>query len=404
MQYRYTARTAAGVLVRGSVIAPDLDAALAGLRDRALFITALERQRSALLRRSRLPRRGISARARAGFFRSFATLFRAGVPIRRALDVTIERAGDERLKAILREVLLEIERGDALSTAFARRPRDFSPLIAAMIAAGEAGGILDDVLERIATFIERNHALRSSIVAALAYPATVLSAALALVVFLLARIVPMFATLFASFRVDLPAPTRVLFTLGDALGHPVPWLVMLGSAALLAGAFGAAYRSADGRLALDRMRLRIPIVGTLIRKAIAARFARMLGTLIHAGVQLSHALEAVIPVTDSPVHAAALQRVGLALGEGQTLAEPLAAAGLFDPMLVALVGVGEETGMLDTMLTKGAEYFEADLAATIETLGSVIEPALIVVLGVIVGSIVFSIFMPLYALVGSVTQ
>jgi type IV pilus assembly protein PilC len=404
MEFRYTARTAAGAVVRGSVAAPDLEAALAGLRDRALFITALRRERPAATRTLRLPRRGITARSRAGFFRSFATLFRAGVPIRRALEVTIERAGDARLKAILRDVLLEIERGDSLSAAFSHRPADFSPLIAAMIAAGEAGGILDDVLERIATLIERDHATRSSVVAALAYPATVLSAALALVVFLVARIVPMFATLFASFRVDLPAPTRLLFALGDALGRPWPWIIFLGIAALVAAGLNAAFRTPNGRLILDRVRLRTPIVGSLIRKAIAARFARMLGTLIHSGVQLSRALDAVIPVTGSPVHAAALERVGIALREGETLAAPLRETGVFDPMLVALVGVGEETGMLDAMLTKGAEYFESDLAAAIETLGSILEPALIVLLGLIVGSIVYSIFMPLYSLIGSVSS
>jgi type IV pilus assembly protein PilC len=324
--------------------------------------------------------------------------------MRRGLDVAIERCENAALANALRDVLADIERGDSLSTAFARRPRSFAPLIVAMVAAGEAGGILDEVLERIAAFLERDYALRKSVVAALAYPATVLFASLALVTFLIVRVVPMFSTLFASFHVPLPLSTRVLIAIGDTASRPSSLAIALAIAAGVTAGAVVTVRTRTGRLFFDRFRLNVPVVGTLLRKTIVARFARMLGTLVHSGIELSAALDVVLPVTGSPVHAAALAEVAIALREGEALTPPLAATGIFDPMLIALVGVGEETGMLDVLLPKAADYFESDVAAAIATLGAVIEPALIAVLGVIVGLIVYSVFIPLYSLIGSVSQ
>lgn len=405
MQFRYVARTATGETIRGSLLAADVESALAGLRARALFPTRLAPQR--LWNRDiALPGLGggISGRARVAFFRSFATLIRAGVPMRRALTVAIERSDTVALKRALRDVLEEIERGEALSVALARRPRDFPPLIVAMIAAGEAGGILDEVLERIATFLERDDALRKSVISALAYPATVLIASIVLVVFLIVRIVPMFSDLFASFHVDLPPSTVALLWLGNTLGRPMPWLIATACVVLLTVAFERTRRTPRGGLFFDAVRLRLPIVGALLRKTVAARVARMLGTLVHSGVELTRALDVVIAVTGSPVYSSALAHVAAAIRDGEPLAPPMARVKAFDPMMVALVGVGEDTGMLDVMFGKAADYFESDVAAAIATLGAVIEPALILMLGFVVGLIVYSVFIPLYSLIGSVSK
>jgi type IV pilus assembly protein PilC len=404
MDFTYTARTAAGAFVRGRLNAGDAESAAAGLRRRALFVTSLAPVPSRARAARRLRPGGGWGRARVAFFRSFATLVRAGVPLRRGLTVAIERAQNGAFAQALRDVLADIERGEPLSIAFARRPRAFAPLIVAMVAAGESGGILDDVLDRIALFLERDDALRKSVAAALAYPATVLGASLALLAFLIVHVVPMFATLFASFHVDLPLSTRILMALGDAASRPS---TLAGGAVLTSLAVAGcivAQRTRSGRYAFDRLRLSLPLVGSLLRKTIVARVARMLGTLVHSGIELSVALDVVVPVTGSPVHEAALAGVAIALREGEALTPPLAATGLFDPMLIALIGVGEETGMLDVMLPKAAEYFETDVAAAISTLGAVIEPALIAVLGVIVGLIVYSVFIPLYSLIGSVSS
>ena len=404
-QYRYTARDAAGEAVRGIMEAPSVDAVLASLRTRALFVTAVDRETlfaRAVGRSLHIGRP--SRRALLAFFRSFSTLIRAGVPMRRALDVTIERASDGVLRESLRSLLADVEHGTSLSAAMERRPRAFAPLYVAMVRAGEAGGILDDVLERLASFLERDADLRKKVRAALAYPAVVVTAATGLVLFLVARIVPMFAQMFDAFHAELPATTRLLLAAGDALQHPAAWAASIALAALAGGAVALAARTERGALALDCLRLRIPVFGPLLHKTITARIARTLGTLLRSGIELVAAIDVVRPVAGSPAYAAALERVDVALRAGDTLTTPLEAAHLFDPLAVALVRVGEETGLLDEMLLKIAAYFETDVEAAIATLGAVIEPALIGVLGVVVGFIVFSVFIPLYALIGSVAK
>lgn len=404
-QYRYAARTAAGELVRGSMAAPSADAVLASLRTRALFVTsvACETAVAGTLGRS-LHLGRPSRRALLAFFRSFSTLIRAGVPMRRALDVTIERTTDGVLRESLRSVLADVEHGAALGDALSRRPRAFAPLYVAMVRAGEAGGILDDVLDRLASFLERDADLRKKVRAALAYPTVVVTAALGLVAFLIARIVPMFAQMFDAFHVELPATTRALLALGAALQQPGAWIA--GAAVVLAIALAAAAATRARAVALffDRARLRLPVVGPLLHKSITARIARTLATLLRSGIELVTAIGVVRPVAGSPAYAAALDRVDLALRAGEPLTAPLEAARLFDPLAVALVRVGEETGLVDEMLLKVAAYFESDVEAAIATLGAVLEPALVVALGGVVGFIVFSVFIPLYALIGQVSQ
>lgn len=404
-QYRYTARTAAGEAVRGSMEAPSVEAVLASLRTRALFVTAIDRETVLARTVGHSLRLGSpSRRALLGFFRSFATLIRAGVPMRRALDVAIERASDGVLRESLRSVLNDVEHGASLSDAMERRPRAFAPLYVAMVRAGEAGGILDDVLERLASFLERDADLRKKVRAALAYPAVVVSAALGLVLFLMGRIVPMFAQMFDAFNAELPPTTRALLAAGAALQSPTTWF---GAVAVIVGfAVGvtAAARTPRGALLLDRLRLRLPVIGPLLHKSITARIARILATLLRSGIELVTAIEVVRPVAGSRAYAAALTRVDVALRAGEPLTTPLEASRLFDPLAIALVRVGEETGLVDEMLLKVAAYFETDVEAAVATLGAVLEPALIGVLGAVVGFIVFSVFIPLYALIGSVSK
>jgi type IV pilus assembly protein PilC len=403
--YRYAARSADGERVRGSMAAPSVEAVLARLRTRALYVTAVDRETALARTLGRPLQLGTpSRRALLAFFRSFSTLIRAGVPMYRALEVTIDRASDAVLRESLRSVLAEIEQGNSLSDALERRPRAFAPLYVAMLRAGEAGGILDDVLERLAAFLERDADLRKKVRSALAYPAVVVVAALTLVLFLVARIVPMFAQMFDAFHVDLPASTRLLLAIGAALQQPSAWISGAVAAVALAVATIAAARTARGGLVLDILRLRLPIVGPLLRKAIAARLARMLATLLRSGIELLTAIEVVRPVAGSARYAAALGGVTAALRAGDPLARSLETSGLFDPLLVALVRVGEETGLVDEMLLKIAAYFETDVEATIATLGAILEPALIGMLGVVVGFIVFSVFIPLYSLIGSVSK
>ena len=403
--FHYTARTLEGELVRGSMQAGESRNVLDLLRSRALFVTSVDSESELVGRINRALRMGgVSQAALRGFFRSFATLLRAGVSIQQALSVTIEHGADAPLAEALRSIQADVEHGTPLSDAMGRRPRDFPPLYVAMIRAGEAGGILDDVIDRLAVLLERESALRKKVQTALAYPAIVMFAATALMIFMIVKVVPMFAQLFDSFHVELPLATQLLVELGQWLAAPLPWVITGITLLLLALATLRASRSSAGAFVIDAARLRLPVFGPLLNKAIAARVVRMLATLLRSGIDLVSALDAVIPVAGSPRYARALVRLATTLREGESLANGLAGCDVFDPMFFALARVGEETGLLDEMLLKLAEYFESDVEAAIATLAAVIEPALIIVLGGVVAFIVFSLFIPLYSLIGQVAQ
>lgn len=401
--YYYTARNAEGAFVRGSIEANSDIGALAGLRTRALFVTSLAAATT--------PRGLLASSIQFGpvrhavlvtFFRSFATLIGSGVPMRRALEVTIEQCTDSRLSEALNAILTDIEGGSALSDAMAKRPREFSELYVAMIRAGELGGVLDEVLERLATFLERDRTMRKRLSSALTYPAIVALTAGGLVVFLLSSIVPMFASLFDQMHVELPLTTSLLISVGRAFQNGPFWLSCTAGTLVLALAALRFRRTQRGRLLWDQSKLKVPIFGAIVRKAALARLARMLGSLLRSGVGLIFALEVVADVVGNAAYALSITSVRQALREGDALGEPLAASGLYDPLIVQMVRVGEETGTLDTMLMRVAEYYELDVETALSTLGSTLEPLLIVLLGGVVGFIVFSIFIPLYTLIGSI--
>src|SRR5450631_3360374 len=315
--FYYTARTLEGELVRGSMQAGESRNVLDLLRSRALFVTSVDSESELVGRINRALRMGgVSQAALRGFFRSFATLLRAGVSIQQALSVTIEHGADAPLAEALRSIQADVEHGTPLSDAMGRRPRDFPPLYVAMIRAGEAGGILDDVIDRLAVLLERESALRKKVQTALAYPAIVMFAATALMIFMIVKVVPMFAQLFDSFHVELPLATQLLVELGQWLAAPLPWVITGITLLLLALATLRASRSSAGAFVIDAARLRLPVFGPLLNKAIAARVVRMLATLLRSGIDLVSALDAVIPVAGSPRYARALVRLATTLREG----------------------------------------------------------------------------------------
>jgi type IV pilus assembly protein PilC len=380
--------------------AESVRAAAIDLQRRALFVTSLsvgsEKRRFAFPEIEGRRRRAVLA-----FFRALSVLIRAGVPLRRALEVSVAHCGERRLREALRAVVADVEHGSTLSAAFARRPADFSPLQTAMIGAGETGGVLDDVLDRIADVLEREHTVRKKLQAALTYPALVAGAAILLIVFLMVHVVPMFASLFARFSVPLPWPTRMLLDLGAAFGSAktIPVLVV----AIAGGALLSGFCKFERVAAFDRFKLKAPLFGVVIRHAIVARIIRMLGALLRSGVGILTAIDVVAPVSGSRTYRRALSRVSDALRRGEGLHRALQQTALFDPLTLALVGVGEESGALDTMLLAAANYLDVEVEAAIAALVALLEPALISIVGFIVGLIVFSIFLPLYGLIGSIT-
>lgn len=401
--FAYTARSAEGRFITGSLQAESRDQALAHLRARTLFVTSLTQPGTASgVVGSLVTALPVSATARAAFFRSFATLIRAGVPIRRALEVVVDSCRDARLREALCSVSSDIESGSELSMAMARRPREFPQLFVAMIRAGELGGALDDILERIATLLERHSAIRKRVRSAMAYPLIVAAAAVALVLFLVGTTVPAFASVFGAMHVTLPWTTRALIATGNALREPIVWFALALIPAAIAGLIRIGYRVERVATRIDGATLGLPIFGSILRKSIIARFSRTLGALLRSGVPLLSALDAALDVVENAVYAKFTQRLSASLREGMPVAAALEPSGLFDGLFKQLVRVGEETGTLDAMLLRIADYYELDVETAIAALGGVLEPVLIIGLGVLVGVIVASILLPLYSMIGNI--
>jgi len=401
--FYYTARDSRGTLICGSLQAGTPSDALAHLRTRALFVTSLASAggaRGALA--AALQVRTVSRGRFAALFRALWTLIRAGVPMARALEVTIAQCTDSGLREALQSVLHDIGNGLALSDAMARRPREFPRLFVSMVRAGELGGALDEVLERIADVLERERAMRKRLAAALTYPLIVACAALFLVVFLVTTIVPMFDSMYEQLHVPLPGMTAALIALGTALRSPLLWLAIALCAACACAAALRIRHAAGSRSTLESLLLSMPVAGVLMKKSNAGRLARLLGTLLRCGVGLAAALEIVPDVMTSVRYAESVRLLRAALREGSTIGEPLARSGLYEPVFIQMVRVGEETGTLDTMLLRIADYYDLDCETMLTALSSMVEPAMILLLGGAVGFIVAAIFIPLYTLIGNI--
>jgi len=401
--YYYTARSADGLFVRGSIEATTETTALASLRMRSLFVTSLQSSASPRgVFAAALQFGAVSKKDLVAFFRSFATLVAAGVSIRRALAVTHEQCASHRLREALASALNDVENGLPLSEALARHPKEFPRLFVTILKAGETGGILEDVLERLASLLERERAAVTRLASALTYPAVVASAAVALIVFLITSIVPAFSAMFEQMHVPVPWITAVLISFGTLLHRPESWIA-IPAVMLCAVIFVIRMRGTEvGRSAFEAVAMRMPLIGAIMKKTAVAQLARMLGTLLGSGVGVIAALEVLSDVATISSYRRSIGAVRTALAEGASISEPLAYSGLYEPMFVHLVRVGEETGALDTMLLRIADYYDLDLEAMLSALGSTIEPLLILVLGGAVAFIAAAVFIPLYSLIGSI--
>jgi type IV pilus assembly protein PilC len=401
--FHYTARSEAGIAVAGAMAASSHQEAFARLRARRLFVTSIDAAGSL---RGALAAIGAQSRsrraARATFVRTLAVLVSSGTPLLRALATAAEQCRDARFAETLRAVSADVSGGCALSDALARRPSDFPSNIVAMVRAGELGGILDDVLERSASVLERVDAVRRQVVSALAYPAFVLTSAACLVGFMLVVTVPGFAGILAELHADVPLPTRILLSLSELVRNPMSWL---GVAPALGGgiAAGALFaRDARVRQWVDHIALKAPVIGDIRRGSCIASFARTVGTLVECGVILTAAVETSAGVVHSAAFRNAIGGISDALNEGAPLSVALAHSGISWGLCEQMAAVGEQSGTLDTVLVRVAEHYEADLEIMVRGITSILEPALIVALGLVVGGLVASILVPLYAAIGNV--
>jgi type IV pilus assembly protein PilC len=340
----------------------------------------------------------VNARELSIFTRQFSVMIDAGLPLVQCLDILAGQQANKALAEILRGVRRTVEGGSTLANALREYPKVFDDLFTNMVEAGEAGGILDGVLQRLSTHIEKAVKLRRAVKSALIYPTVVVFIAGSVITLLLWKVVPIFATLFAGLEVALPLPTRIVIGLSNAVASfALPAVIFLGLAGYGVKLF---YGTPQGRLLIDRIILRLPLVGNLMRKISVGMFTRTLGTLISSGVPMLEAMEITARTSGNAVVEKAVLQVRRAIETGRTIVDPLRETGVFPNLVVQMIGVGEQTGSLDAMLQKIADFFEDEVDVAVGDLLTAMEPLIILFLGVVVGGVVISMYLPLFSLIG----
>ena len=341
---------------------------------------------------------GVTAKEMAIFTRQLSTMIDAGLPLVQSLEILATQQENKTFQKTLTGVRTQVESGSTLANALRQFPKVFDDLYTNMVEAGETGGILDGVLQRLAVYIEKNVKLKGAIKSALIYPSAVVIIMTLIVFGLMKWVVPTFVKLFIDLGVDLPLPTRIVMNISRAV-QDFWWLMGLAVIGL-AFAIRAYYHTTGGRYVIDATLLRVPLVGILLRKIATARFCRTLGTLLSSGVPILDGLTITARTSGNAVIERALMQVRKAVEEGRTLVEPLKSSGVFPTMVSQMIGVGEQTGALDAMLSKIADFYEDEVDASVKDLLTAMEPLILLMLGVVVGGIVISLYLPLFDLIG----
>ena len=346
---------------------------------------------------------GVKSKELAIFTRQFSVMIDAGLPLVQCLEILASQQENKFFQKVLTNTRSQVEGGATLSAAMRGSPKVFDPLYVNMVEAGETGGILDTILQRLSTYIEKNVKLQRAVKSALVYPVGVLTVAGGVITLLLWKVVPIFATLFAGLGVDLPLPTKIVIALSNFIGSIFGLLILVG---IIAGIFGlrAWYGTPQGRFVMDTTVLKLPVIGVLMRKIAVARFTRTLGTLISSGVPILEGLDITAKTAGNAVVEKALQQVRKSLEEGKSLTEPLKESEVFPGMVTQMIAVGEQTGAMDAMLQKIADFYEEEVDAAVKDLLTALEPIMIVFLGVVVGGVVISMYLPLFSLIGKLSS
>ena len=394
--YAWVGRTRTGQIVKGERAAESTQALTDALRREQIMATRVAAAPKKEKRIRRVPPRNLAI-----FTRQFSVMIDAGLPLVQCLELLAKEEPDKRLSGAIEQVKGDLEAGASLADAMQKRPYAFDLLYTNMVAAGEAGGILDVILKRLATFIEKQAKLVSQVRSAMIYPIAVLSIAVVVVMVILWKVIPTFTALFEGLNATLPLPTRVVIWMSKQLIIALPFLIVgfLGLSYMVR----RYYQTPAGRMRIDRMLLGMPLVGKIFRKVAVARFCRTLSTLLGSGVPILDGLDITARTSGNAVIETAINQVRARIERGETIAQPLRATGVFPPMVAQMIGAGESTGALDTMLAKIAEFYEDEVDVAIAGLLTILEPALICVLGVIVGGIVISMYMPLFDLISQLS-
>src|SRR5881397_1108708 len=394
--FQYTARTLKGELQSGEVDLPTRDDVIAHLRKNRMVVVQVRAAPKAFKLSLKFGG-GIRTRDLVVMTRQFATMINAGLPLVQALDIVAKQTENKSLAEITKSVVYDVESGHTLADALRKHPKAFSDLYVNMVAAGEAGDILDTILVRLSEFLEKNDAIIRKVKGAMIYPAVIMSVAAIAIAVLLIFVIPTFQNMFASVNLELPLPTRIVIGMSSILTHY--WWAIIGALGGFVFLLSRYYKTAPGRLQIDKLLLRLPVLGDVIRKSAVSRFTRTLGTLISSGVSILDGLE--ITAGNMVIHNAVMESRASIAG-GETIAGPLQKSNVFPPMVISMIAVGEQTGGLDEMLSKIADFYDDEVDAAVSALLALMEPVMIVVLGVIVGGMVVAMYLPIFDMVNAV--
>lgn len=391
--FTYTGKSAGGREVSGEIEAESLEQAQQILRSRRVSITKVRKKPTAITIPG-LGARKVTSNEITAFARQFATMIDAGLPLVQCLGILYTQAENNTFQDVLKKITSDVEAGSTLSEAMAKHRKVFTPLFVNMVAAGEVGGILDEVLLRVSEYMEKADALRRKIKGAMMYPIVVLTVALAATAVLMIVVIPQFVSMFESSGVQLPIPTQIVVGLSKFLQHNILIIIIICIGLFII--YKRYYATDKGEQVVDNFKLHMPVIGDLVRKSSVARFSRTLGTLLASGVSILEALEITARTAGNRILQDALMEARSSIGGGDTITAPLEAADVFPPMVMQMVNVGEQTGELDKMLGKIADYYDDEVDAAVDALTSIIEPLIIVYLGVVIGGMVMAMYLPMF--------
>ena len=392
--FAYRGRAGAGA-VTGQIEAADRAAAVAQLRTRGVVATSVQERKARAA--GQTTGRRVRDKDLAIYTRQFSTMVDAGLPIVQCLSILAEQSESKVLRSVTAKIALDVEGGATLADSFSKYPKTFDNLFTNMVQVGESGGVLDVVLQRLSGYIEKAAKLKAKVKSAMVYPATIISVAILVIIFMMTFVIPTFAQMFKNMGAELPLPTKIVLILSDFTRQYVIFIIAALGAMIFA--IKKYYGTDQGSMAIDTLLLKFPIIGLLIQKVSVARFTRTLGTLISSGVPILEGLRITARSAGNRVVEKAVMQARQAVSAGRTLTEPLRQTPIFPPMVVHMINVGENVGALDQMLSKIADFYDDEVDTAVGALTSLLEPLMIVFLGVIVGGLVVAMYLPIFRMV-----
>ncbi len=409
--FAYSGRTRTGQPVTGERIADTMDAAVSALRREQIQVTRIDPAKAAAAKAKAKekevkpggpkPGKGVPSKSLAIFTRQFSVMIDAGLPLVQCLDILGKQEPHKNFSAVILKVREDVEGGASLADSMKKHPKTFDALYSNMVAAGEAGGILDTILKRLAVYIEKNVKLKGDVKSAMIYPVAVIVIAVLVVGAILWKVIPTFASLFSGLGAELPLPTRFVIALSDfvvAWG----WLIVIVTGIVLY-ILKRYYATEGGRFVIDAILLKLPVLGNIVRKVAVARFCRTLSTLLSSGVPILDGLDITARTAGNAIIEKAIQTTRTGIERGETVSAPLRETGVFPSMVVQMINVGETTGALDTMLSKIADFYEDEVDTAVGGMLTLLEPVMIAFLGVVVGGIVIAMYLPIFDLISKLT-